>query len=111
MHGHEESSVWVTVHSSLGSSLQHHFMEAVIDAIANGTSPWAPTTAPTVSPTAAPHVTQIAPYNIANYVTSALYIGLILWAVFNLYTHMSSRLLIDAPKMLFGHVIAWALGM
>lgn len=75
-------------------------MDAVVNAVANGTSP-----------TAAPHVTQIAPYNIANYVTSALYIGLILWAVFNLYTHMSSRLLIDAPKMLFGHVIAWALGM
>lgn len=63
-------------------------------------------TAPAPSP-----VSVIQPYNIANYVVAALYIALIVWAAFNLYTHLSARLLIDAPKMLFGHVIVWAVCM
>lgn len=56
------------------------------------------------------HIAVVAPYNISNYVICALYIILILWALFNLYTHLSRRLLIDAPKLLFAHVVAWGIG-
>lgn len=62
------------------------------------------------SPIVKPPISAIAPYNISNYVVCAIYIILILWSLFNLYSHLTSRLLIDAPKLLFGHVAVWGLG-
>lgn len=58
----------------------------------------------------APTSSTIQPYNIANYVIAVLWVLVIGWALTNLISHLRVRLLIDAPKLLFGHVVAVAIG-